>query len=220
METNETAPQVGSRRRHWQRSESAGAANPIWLTAVAPLAISLLSLGLSVFSIFEATREPEIWLSAPDVVRVATGEAAWFYVQPRLVSAARNDRVAVVSGLRLELVTPNGGTPVTFMWDEQGTWQYDTVSRGLTWIFVADAAPLVVSPSSPQLPYCLFLGPPGWQWRAGDYLVTIVATRGQNADALRTTFKMTLPAETAEFINEQPRTWVEVRTDTSSAAPS
>jgi hypothetical protein len=190
------------------------------LTAVAPLAISLLSLGLSIFSIFEATREPEIWLSAPDVVRVATGEEAWFYVQPRLVSAARNDRVAVISGLRLDVAPPGGGAPIAFSWDEQGTWQYDTVSRGLTWIFVADAAPLVVSPSSPQLPYCLFLGPPGWQWQAGDYRVTIVAARGQDADALQTTFSMTLPAETAEFITEQPRTWVEVRTEAVSGSPS
>jgi hypothetical protein len=216
MGTNEADPRAGSR----QRSRGTGAVNPVWLTAVAPLAISLISLGLSVFSIFEATREPEIWLSAPDVVRVASGETAWFYVQPRLVSAARNDRVAVVSGLRLDVSTPDGGTPEAFAWDEQGTWQYDPVNRGLTWIFVADAAPLVVSPSSPQLPYCLFLGPPGWQWQAGDYLVTIVATHGRNADALRTTFKMTLPAETAEFIVEQPRTWVEIRTDTSSATPS
>jgi hypothetical protein len=220
MDTNERVAQTESRQRRWQRSQGAGAVNPVWLTAVAPLAISILSLGLSVFSIFEATREPEIWLSAPDVVRVATGEAAWFYVQPRLVSAARNDRVAVVAGLRLEMTTPDGKTPVTLVWDEQGTWQYDTVNRGLTWIFVADAAPLVVSPSSPQLPYCLFLGPPDWQWQAGDYLVTIVATSGRNAEALRTSFKMTLPAESAEFINEQPRTWVEVRTDTSSTPPS
>jgi hypothetical protein len=166
---------------------------------------------LSVYSIIEANREPAVWLSAPDVVRVATGEEAWMYVQPRLVSAARNDRVAVISGLRLE-VTPPDGAVMTFAWDEQGTWQYDPVNRGLTWIFVADAAPLVVGPSSPQLPYCLFLGPPNWRWQAGEYGMAIVATRGQDADELRADFAMTVPEETALAINDQPRRWNEVRT--------
>jgi hypothetical protein len=173
----------------WRRQvRGEPSASPAWLTAVAPVAISLLSLALSGYAIIEANREPEIWLSAPDVVRMAAGEQAWFYVQPRLVSAARNDRIAIVSGLRLELTVPEGGSPVQFSWDEQGTWQYDPESRGLTWIFVADTAPLVVGPSSPQLPYCLFLGPPDWQWQAGTYQVAIIATKGQDGEALRTTF--------------------------------
>jgi hypothetical protein len=199
--------------QRWRRPPRGEASDtPLWLTAVAPVALSLLSLALSVYTIFEANREPEIWLSAPDVVRVASGEQAWFYVQPRLVSAANNDRVGIVSGLRLEVEPPEGEAFVTFAWDEQGTWQYDPESRGLTWIFVADSAPLVVGPSSPQLPYCLFLGPLDWRWQAGTYHVTIIATQGQGADTLRTTFRMTVPVETADFINSQPRTWVEVQT--------
>jgi hypothetical protein len=188
----------------------------VWLTAAAPVAISLLSLVLSVYSIIEANRKPELWLSAPDVVRIASGERAWFYVQPRLVSAARNDRMSIISGLQLEVVPPDGGPPIAFIWDEQGTWQYDHESRGLTWIFLADAAPLVVGPSSPQLPYCLFEGPPDWRWQAGTYRVTIIATQEQDADPVRTTFEMTVPAETADFINAQPRTWMEVRTRTAA----
>lgn len=183
-----------------------------WLTAAAPVAISLLSLALSIYTIIEANREPEVWLSAPDIVRIASGERAWFYVQPRLVSAARNDRMSIISELELEVITQDEESPVTFTWDEQGTWQYDPESRGLTWIFVADAAPLVVGPSSPQLPYCLFEGPEDWRWRAGRYQVTIVATRAQDAGVVRATFAMEVPAETAEFINAQPRTWIEVRT--------
>jgi hypothetical protein len=193
-------------------SGGASRLSSLWLTAGAPVAISLLSLALSVFSIIEANREPALWLSAPDVVRVATGEEAWIYVQPRLVSAARNDRMAVVSGLRLEVAPPDGAPPIAFTWDEQGTWQYDHPSRSLTWIFVADAAPLVVGPASPQLPYCLFPGPPEWRWQPGEYRVTIVATRGRGPDEVRAEFAMTLSEGTADFINEQPRPWLEVRT--------
>lgn len=208
-EINETATTELKTRR-----EPSGA--PPWVIAIAPVALALLSLALSVYTIVEANREPEIWLSAPDVVRVSLGENAWFYVQPRLVSAAHNDRVAVVSGLRLEVAAPDGGAPVPFFWDEQGTMQYDPANRGLTWIYEADAAPLVVGPSSPQLPLCLFVGPPGWVWQSGAYRVTIVAERGENRDALRTDFAMTLATETVEAITTQPRSWREVWTESVS----
>ena len=83
----------------------------------------------------------------------------------------------------------------------------------MTWIYLADSAPLVVGPSSPQLPICLFVGPQGWTWQPGIYSVAIVAEPGQGAGPLRTTFAAVLPAETAELIASQPGTWVEVRTE-------
>ena len=207
MGTDGSAPARTPRRRGGE-----AAAAPPWLTGLAPVAISLLSLLLSAYAIVEANREPAVWLSAPDVVRVAAGERAWFYVQPRLVSVAANDRPAVVSGLRLEVAGPDGGPPAEFVWDEQGTWAYDPASRGLTWIYQADAAPLVVGPSSPQLPIGLFEGPPGWAWREGTYRVAILAGRGQDRDALRAAFAVTLLAADVELITTQPRTWVEART--------
>jgi hypothetical protein len=185
---------------------------PLWLTAGAPVAIALVSLVLSLYTIVEANREPEIWLTAPDVVRVAAGDRAWFYVQPRFVSAARNDRVAVIADLRLEVAGPDGGPPVAFTWDEQGTWQYDPASQALTWIYLADPAPLVVAPSSPQLPICLFTGPAGWRRQEGTYWVTIAAGRGPGAAPLRTNFVMTLPTASADLVNAQRGTWVEART--------
>jgi hypothetical protein len=212
MDDEQRSPGDVRPRRRWVFGKDSSSGG-IWLTAGAPLAISLISLALSFYTIFEASREQEIWLSAPDVVRVASGESAWFYVQPRLVSAARNDRVAVITSLRLEVEEPGGETPVTFSWGEQGTWEYDTESRGLTWIYQADPAPLVVGPSSPQLPICLFEGPADWVWKAGDYRVTIVAGREQNPDALRTTFRVSLADSAVEHITMNPRTWVGVPTE-------
>jgi hypothetical protein len=193
-----------------QRRRSLSPAGLLWLSAGLPVAISVVSLLLSIYAVIEANREPEIWLSAPDIVRIAAGQNAWFYIQPRLVSAARNDRVAIVTSLQLE-VRPAGGEPVTFIWDEQGTWQYDPAAQGLTWIYVADPAPLVVGPASPQLPICLFEGPLGWRWQPGTYFVTIVAARGQGAP-LRTEFIVTLPAESIAAIGAQSGTWIGVRT--------
>lgn len=211
MDRDEPAAATDTRQRRRRLASSPGGGQ-LWLTAGAPVAIALVSLALSVYSIIEANREPAIWLSAPDVVRVAAGERAWFYVQPRLVSAARNDRVAVISGLQLEVSGPNDAEPATFTWDEQGTWQYDPAGQALTWIYLADPAPLVVGPSSPQLPICLFTGPPGWRWQAGTYWVSILAAQGPGAAPLQTDFTMTLSAESAERINAQPGTWVGVRT--------
>lgn len=200
------APQPGDAAR--------GEAKPaqLWFGTLLPVVISLFSLVLSIYTIFAANREPVIWLSAPDVVRLSMGERAWFYVQPRLVSAASNDRVGVVSGLRLEVTAPGEQDPAVFFWDEQGAWEYDHENRGLTWIYVADAAPLVVGPSSPQLPICLFEAPEGWVWQPGDYSATIVASRGEGQPDLRTEFAMTLSPEVAAAVTSRPRSLWEVRT--------
>lgn len=120
--------------------------------------------------------------------------------------------MAVITSLRLDVTAPNGGEAVSFGWDEQGTWQYDTVNRELTWIYLADPAPLVVSPSSPRLPICLFEGPPGWQWQAGTYQVRILAGREQENNALQSDFTLTLPQASVDYLEAQPRTWVEART--------
>lgn len=70
-ETTETdLPDQGPYRRQGDGSV------PAWLTVEAPVAISLFSLLLSVYTIVVSNREPDIWLSAPDVVRVAAGERA------------------------------------------------------------------------------------------------------------------------------------------------
>ena len=165
------APAGAGRRRLARPGRRAGGSSP-WLTAGAPVAISLLSLLLSVYTIVEANREPEVWLSAP----------------------------------------PGGGSPQAFAWDEQGTWRYDPGSRGLTWIYLADPAPLVVGPSSPQLPTALFEGPPGWRWRAGEYRVEILAGRGEDPGALRATFAMRLSEAEVALVGADSRNWVAVRT--------
>lgn len=104
------------------------------------------------------------------------------------------------------------GEPVSFTWDEQGFWQYDPVNHGLDWIYLADPAPLVVSPNSPQLPICLFIGPPAWSWQAGAYQVRITAGRDQDAGALQSAFTLTLPAKGVEQLNAQPGLWIEAHT--------
>jgi hypothetical protein len=207
------SPAVIATDRSRDRGPRSVALSSLWLTAGAPVAISLVSLLLSVYTIIEANRAPEIWLSAPEKVRIAQGpeEQAWIYAQPRFVSGAPNDRVAVISGIKLQVMPPDGES-VTFAWTEQGWWQYDQPNRSLTWMFQADAAPLVVSPSNPQLPICLFESPVGWSWQEGTYRLTIVAARGQVPEALQTALEFTLSADIAEQLNANPRQLFWVRT--------
>jgi hypothetical protein len=202
-----------------------------WVSIGVPAAISLVSLGLSLYTLIEASREPEIWLSAPVWVRLSTstagfspqgwGDHARFYVTPRLVSAARNDRVGVITDLGLEVVPPEGGAPISFVWSELGEWRNDPYAPNpFVWIVLGEPAPLVVGPSSPKLPTCAFVGPPNWQWQPGDYLVTIVASRGETATPLRAAFTMTVSADQVEWLLASPgHNWVFVETEVATPTP-
>ncbi|HEU0115715.1 MAG TPA: hypothetical protein VFQ80_13605 [Thermomicrobiales bacterium] len=172
-----------------------------WLFDGAALIISAASFVLSSYAVFVAGQPPDVWLSAPAVARVAQGEdAAWLYLQPRFVDAGRNARVEVITAIRLEVAGGDAAVE-SFHWAEQGSWTYDHASRSLTWAYVGDPAPLVVSPSAPQLPICLFAGPAGSSWKAGPYRVTIVADRAVGGAPLRASFAMTIPPDAIAAVN-------------------
>ena len=64
-----------------------------------PLVAAMLSLVLSVTSIYVATRQPDVLLIMPNVVRLAGGHATGYsyaYLQPAFVSTGNNDRVEVI----------------------------------------------------------------------------------------------------------------------------
>lgn len=179
--------------------------HPIWVT-VGPFVIASLSLILAVYGLFDANRAPKVQLSLPDRVRMAQGpNAGWLYVQPRFVSTTRNDRIEVITDLRL-LVAPaaDDGAALTMRWEAQGTWDYDPVAEELTFIFLADPGPLVVSPASPQQPLGLFEGPPGWRWEAGTYQITVLAERAVGGDPLRATFAVIFSEEEVRAVNAEP----------------
>jgi hypothetical protein len=126
---------------------------------------------------------------------VTQGEdEAWLYFQPRFVSASANDRIDVITTLGVE-IAPADGEPAAFGWDEQGTWAFDHDTRSLTWDWVADPGPLVVSPANPQMPTGLFFAPSGWLWAAGDYTITVTATAEASDDTLTATGIFTITEE-------------------------
>jgi hypothetical protein len=170
-----------------------------------PLTASLVSLVLSVGSIVIATRDPSVVLILPDQVRLAQGEAAGgaiAYLQATLVSTGTNDRVEVIRDLRLLVTPPAGGESAEFAWDETGSFLFDAETQRLSYEYVSDAGPLLITPREAQNPLALFLAPSDWTFEPGTYEMRLVADRIVASDALEATFQLELSAEDVEFLNE------------------
>jgi hypothetical protein len=168
-----------------------------------PLTAALLSLVLSVTAIIVSTRQPDVLLIMPDLVRVADGResgGAYIYLQPAFVTTGGNDRVEVIRGMALE-VTPPAGDRATFTWTEVLRLVTDPTG-GLSYEYVADAAPLVVGPRSAATPLGLFKAPSGWFFSAGTYHFKLIADRVVVADPLTGTFSVTLSAENIAFLDQ------------------
>ena len=84
-----------------------------------PLVAAMLSLVLSVTSIYVATRQPDVLLIMPAVVRLAGGHATGYsyaYLQPAFVSTGNNDRVEVIRDMTLTIRPAAGGTETVMEW--------------------------------------------------------------------------------------------------------
>ncbi len=170
-----------------------------------PLVAATLSLILSIASIYVSTRQPEVLLIMPDVVRLAGGQASghsYVYLQPAFVSTGSNDRVEVIKDMTLHVRPAAGGAETTMAWKGQGT----LVDQGgaLTYQYAADAVPLLVSPRTASAPLSLFEATPGWFFGAGTYDFTLDATRVTSADPLRATFQVTIAPDELTVLNAVP----------------
>jgi hypothetical protein len=169
----------------------------------APFAMSLVSFAISMYTFFVATGQPEVMVVMPRQVRVAQGgqAGAYVYLQPGLIHTGENDRVEVILNLKLRIQPVQGVPPAEFAWDEQGNWTYTPNTQELTWTFVADAAPLLVSPKSAQLPTLLFIGPQDWAFQPGSYRLTLIAERAVNRRPLERSITITLTPEQIDSLN-------------------
>ncbi len=172
-----------------------------------PLTAALLSLSLSVVAIYTATQQPSVSLLMPSQVRVAQGRssgAAYLYLQPAFVNTAQNNRVEVIRSMTLH-VAPSGSTVAAadFAWTQQLRLSTDPESGALTYQYVGDAVPLVVSPSNAASPLGLFEAPHGWFFSAGTYQFTLTADRVVTGSPLTARFELTLSQADIDLL-EQP----------------
>lgn len=167
-----------------------------------PLTAALLSLPLSVVAIYTSTQQPTVSLLMPSQVRIAQGHAtggAYLYLQPAFVNTAQNNRVEVIRDMSLHVTGP---ATADFTWTQQLRLETDPDTGGLTYTYVADAVPLVVSPSNAASPLGLFEAPKGWFFSAGTYEFTLNADRVVAATPLTATFSVTLTAENVAFLDQ------------------
>ena len=182
----------------WQRTRR------VLSLAWVPLTASLVSLILSIGSIVIATRDPSVVLILPEQIRLAQGGGAGnaiAYLQPTLVSTGNNDRVEVVRDLRLVVTPPDGGDPRAFAWDESGRLLFDAGTQRLSYEYLSDAAPLLVTPREAQNPLALFQGPDGWLFEPGAYELRLVADRIVASGSLEATFEIELTADEVDRLN-------------------
>ncbi len=170
-----------------------------------PLIAALLSLPLSGAAIFLSLQQPEVIVILPDRVRVAQGResgSAYVYLQPAFVSTGRNERIEVIRDMALE-VTPLGGQSVELRWGQQLRLVSDPATGGLSYEYVADAVPLLISPRDAAAPLSLFDAPDGWHFVAGTYSFRLVAERVVTGLPLTAEFSLTLAQADIDFL-EQP----------------
>jgi hypothetical protein len=169
-----------------------------------PLTAALLSLVLSITSIYINSRQPEVLMILPDVVRVAGGHqsgASYLYLQPAFVSTGTNDRVEVIRDMRLNVELEGGAAATQLHWAEQIRLVNGAPGAGLSYEHEADAVPLLVSPKSAAAPLSLFQAPSGWFFGEGTYRFTLSADRVVASDPLRARFSVVIRAEDLTVLN-------------------
>jgi hypothetical protein len=157
-------------------------------------------------AIYTSTQQPSISLLMPSQVRIAQGRssgAAYLYLQPAFVNTAQNNRVEVISGMAVHVSGTDATTPGTdFTWTQQLRLVVDSSSGQLTYQYVGDAVPLVVSPNNAASPLALFEAPPGWFFAAGSYQFSLTADRVVADSPLSATFSVDLTADDVAFLDQ------------------
>jgi hypothetical protein len=183
-----------------------GARIPVWL----PLLIATISFATSTYTFFATNAAPDLALTMPAFVRVAQGPNlggdAIVYLQPSFANVGQSARVEVISGMTLRVQPASGGEPATFTWREIGRFVPDTITGGLfrlSYEYVSDAQPLLVSQGNPQAPVGTFIGPVGWYFAPGAYRITLIASRQVNTAPLQHTIQITLSDASVAALNEK-----------------
>ena len=183
-----------------------GSKIPVWL----PLLIATISFATSTYTFFATNAAPDLALTLPAFVRVAQGPnlgaAAIIYLQPSFTNVGESARVEVISGMTLRVQPASGGEPVEFTWQEIGRFVPDTRTAGLfrlSYEYVSDAQPLLVSQGNPQAPVGTFIGPVGWYFAPGAYRITLIASRQVNTAPLQRTIQITLSDASIAALNEK-----------------
>jgi hypothetical protein len=183
------------------------------LRAWLPIAISLLSLGISIFTFLVTYAVPGVSLRIPDIIRVVQGRNAgysYLYLQPIFVSIGHSSRVEAITGMMLRVERIGSGKPIAFHWTDLARFTWNPATTSMSYDRIGDPAPLPVSPTNPQTPVATFNAPPGWYFTPGTYRMTLIARRALVPWPLQASFTVTLSQATVDFLNQHPHKFLPV----------
>ncbi|MFE9995934.1 hypothetical protein [Streptomyces avermitilis] len=188
-----TAPRP--RLRRLERLRRFDAAH-MWISSVA----ALVALCLSLYNFVLVQRQPDTDVALPRIVRIAQGDEVWFYLQPTLSTRVETTQTEVITQVEPRTRAPGPGTrqPV-FYWDESGTFTYDRTNHTLSYAWIADPSPLLVSRDKPQQPLMLFKTT-GWKFGSGRYQGRLILHRASGRKPLTEDFCLMLSDDDAKTL--------------------
>jgi hypothetical protein len=181
----------------------------IWV----PIVTSIVSLVLAIISIVISTQDPEVVLIMPSQVYFGETEiggndfyATEVYLQPNFVGTGNNNRIELIKRMTLRVEAP-GESPMTLDWTEQGRWDFQEGQSQVmvrTFVYGADASPLLVSPNNAGQPLCLFRVPPDWVLKPDVlYHLTLTADRSVVSRPLVGVVEAKASAQAIDAIKQQ-----------------
>jgi hypothetical protein len=131
---------------------------------------------LSFYNLMEANRTPEMDITMPTYLRLTKYKtASTLVIQPTFTVRKTSNLTGVVSTVRLE-VEPQQNVSPHFRWDD--VIRYVDDNKGthyLNWLYVADPAPLIVTPDRPRNDHLRFLSDEGLP--VGTWTIHLIAER-------------------------------------------
>lgn len=179
-----------------------------------PFSIAIISFVVSMYTFFITTREPVVDLVLPQQIRVSVNwsRAEPFSValfQPTFVHAGPSQQVEVIESMALTLYPTATPTDThTIEWKETGRLFTDSTTQVITYEWLADPAPLLLSRESAQSPLAVFYGADGLVWWPGEWRAEIRATRAEGDPDLVARFTFTVSQENFDLLRGGTPTYV------------
>jgi hypothetical protein len=186
-----------------------------WTTVVTAVA----ALVLSITTYRQLNHRPDIQMVMPKLIRIAQSDTyTWLYIQPSFTVQEKTDLTGVVSSVRVALRGPPGTNRPRFYWWGVAAFSQNN-GQGLSYGYLADPAPLVVTQDKPQAQYLRFnsLVP---VFTIGRWNGSLIVDR-QGQSPLSTSFCIDMSASALQQIQQaQGNTWYLFRNDPPDASAS
>jgi hypothetical protein len=169
-----------------------------------PTITAAVSFLISIYTFLSTSRPPRIELIPPRLVRIAQGGPAGphVYLQPVLLGQGRGERAEVVLGFTLRAEPLAGGAAADFIWDETGEWIFDSETQELSWAYLSDPGPVLLTAQTALAPTLLFVGPADWRFDPGAYRLTLLVEPAVGRGAIQERFGIALTEEDARILEE------------------